>query len=270
MESSMPTWPRSSILLVDNDPFFLKAVGDLLVDRGYTVRQTIDGLEALEALWEARPDIILLDLIMPRVDGVRFCRYLREDPRTADIPVIVFSGLSAPDILQMGEIGADAYVAKGPLPLILTNLLTAIGQVEKSGRSRSLGDAIYGYEGFRPRQLISELLVTKSYHDILKAHLRDGVVEADRARKIVSVNRAAEALAGKTERDLLSVPLANLFPGSWSSEISDACDSLETDRLPHGVTRMVSLGEKRIRVKIQRISAPAEYSGFLVILEEET
>ncbi len=268
METPLPTWPRNSILLVDNDPFFLKAVSDLLVDRGYTVRQASDGLEALEVLWEMHPDVILLDLIMPRVDGVRFCRYLREDPRTADVPVIVFSGLSAPDILQMGEIGADAYVAKGPLPLILNNLLTALEQVEKTGRSRSLGEAIYGYDGFRPRQLVSELLVVKNYHNSLKAILRDGVVEADHMRKIVSVNKAGETLAGRTEREFLSSPLASLFPGAWSAEITEICDQLEKREHPQGISREVSVKGRRIRAKVRKISAPGNYSGFLLILEE--
>ena len=128
--------------------------------------------------------------------------------------------------------------------------------------------SIYGYDGFRPRQLVSELLVVKNYHDSLKASLRDGVIEADHARKIVSVNTAGEALAGRTERELLNTPLASLFPGTWPTEIAEICDQLEAKGQPQGISHQMSLAGRRVQVKVQQISAPGEYSGFLLIVEE--
>ena len=79
-----------SILLADDDRFFLEAVGGYLQEQGYKVRRARDGLEALKAVREEAPDFIILDLIMPKVDGGRVCRYVREDPQLQHTPIVVF------------------------------------------------------------------------------------------------------------------------------------------------------------------------------------
>jgi len=103
---------KRRILIADNDRFTVEAVGDLLREAGFGVRKAYDGLEALQAIRREPPDVLILDLIMPKVDGARLCRYLREDPRLKHIPVIVFSGLAARD---MGEM-AGLEVLKTTLP----------------------------------------------------------------------------------------------------------------------------------------------------------
>ncbi|MCI0371168.1 MAG: response regulator, partial [candidate division NC10 bacterium] len=117
---------RLRVLIVDNDRFVVEAVGDVLAEAGYLVRKAYDGLEGLRALRREPPDALILDLIMPKVDGGRLCRYLRQDSRLRHIPVIVFSGLAARDLGEIGALDAQAYVAKGPLPVVAENLLKAL------------------------------------------------------------------------------------------------------------------------------------------------
>jgi two-component system response regulator MprA len=64
------------LLVADNDPFFRELLRDVLEGEGYAVRVARDGLEALDLLHAEPPDAVILDLIMPKIDGARFCWYL--------------------------------------------------------------------------------------------------------------------------------------------------------------------------------------------------
>src|SRR3989449_4056061 len=83
--------PRGRLLVVDDDPVVVDMVGQLLEGEPYEVEAAADGQEALEAISRRRPDVILLDLLMPRLDGFAVIEHLRQDPEYAVIPVIVLT-----------------------------------------------------------------------------------------------------------------------------------------------------------------------------------
>ncbi|MFN3477024.1 MAG: response regulator, partial [Candidatus Methylomirabilales bacterium] len=73
-------------LVVDNDPFYVELLAELLAQEGYETLKAYDGLEALELAEQERPDLIFLDIVMPKVDGDRVCQYLKENSLTQQIP----------------------------------------------------------------------------------------------------------------------------------------------------------------------------------------
>jgi two-component system, OmpR family, response regulator MprA len=79
------------ILVVEDEPGLRELYKDVLSDEGYLVSEASDGVEGLEELERERPDLIVLDLMMPRMDGLEFCRRLRDLPQGASIPIIVVS-----------------------------------------------------------------------------------------------------------------------------------------------------------------------------------
>ena len=83
------------ILIVDDEAAYREMVRSLLTMDGYHIREARDGIEALGALRQARPDIVLLDIMMPRMDGIAVCGALRADPALADLPVIMISALAS-------------------------------------------------------------------------------------------------------------------------------------------------------------------------------
>ncbi|MFH0871731.1 MAG: response regulator, partial [bacterium] len=83
------------ILIVDDDDLFVQLLSDTLSSHDYEVIAARDGMEALDKVREELPAYIFLDLILPKIDGVRVCRYLKEDPRYSSIPVIVLTGIAA-------------------------------------------------------------------------------------------------------------------------------------------------------------------------------
>jgi len=107
-----------TILLVEDDRFLRRAAEATLRQRGFTVVTAADGEEALRQAGTEGLDLILLDLIIPKLQGIEVLRRLKQDARTAPIPVIVLSNLGqGRDIEQAMEAGAAAYFIKANLSL---------------------------------------------------------------------------------------------------------------------------------------------------------
>src|ERR1700730_7354741 len=99
------------ILVVDDDEPSLEVLVEMLALEHYVVSTATDGFEALAKIAAEKPDIVLLDVLMPDLDGFEVCRRIKADPATADIPVIMVTALSAVDDLVDGfEAGADDFI----------------------------------------------------------------------------------------------------------------------------------------------------------------
>jgi PAS domain S-box-containing protein len=103
---------RLTILIVDDEPVNIQVVSELL-SKDYNLSVARSGLEALQTVQRKRPDIILLDVIMPEMDGFETAKKIFEDPKNKDIPIIFFSVDSTFDYVEKGfEVGAVDYIAK--------------------------------------------------------------------------------------------------------------------------------------------------------------
>jgi len=104
---------QNKILAVDDTPASLKLLTDILKEAGYEVRSAISGELALHAAANSPPDLVLLDIRMPGMDGYEVCRRLKAQPSTRDVPVIFVSAVSETDEKVQGfEIGAVDFVSK--------------------------------------------------------------------------------------------------------------------------------------------------------------
>ena len=103
----------SRVLVVDDDPAIRRVVCALLDLDEYGVLEAADGLTALELVRLERPNLVILDLTMPRLDGLRACRALRSDPELAGTRVLLLTGRDLPDAWAAArDAGADAYIVK--------------------------------------------------------------------------------------------------------------------------------------------------------------
>jgi len=104
---------QKQVLLVDDDPLVVKILKDPLRRAGYDVRIASHGLEALQKVKEKRPDLIILDILMPLLDGFKVARLLKFDKRYKDIPIIVLTSRATAGERKMGEqVGADEFLYK--------------------------------------------------------------------------------------------------------------------------------------------------------------
>jgi CheY-like chemotaxis protein len=110
------------ILVVDDEPMVRQTLGQFLGDEGYTVEEAADGADALARVGEHRPDVILLDLMMPGMNGRQFLRALRDDPRYVDLPVVVMTAVRGLTV-QPAAMGASEVVEK---PFDVDDLLNKV------------------------------------------------------------------------------------------------------------------------------------------------
>ena len=115
---------QATVLYVEDNEYNRKIVRQLLTRTTYRLREAVDGEAALGMVREERPDLILMDVQLPRMSGLDVTRALRLDPATADVPIIVVTSfaLSGDDQRAMAA-GASAYIAKPYSPRELLELI---------------------------------------------------------------------------------------------------------------------------------------------------
>ncbi len=104
---------KKKILIVEDEESLLKLESILLTSKGYLVEGVADGKAALEVLKEMKPDLVLLDIMLPEIDGFEVCRRIKEDAETRHIPVIMLTAKKSREDMARGEqVGADWYITK--------------------------------------------------------------------------------------------------------------------------------------------------------------
>jgi len=135
------TGTMTKILLVEDSTFLRMATERILARAKYEVCTAVDGEEALRAATENKPDIILLDMMLPKLSGPEVLKRLKNNPETADIAVVVLSGLSQKNAERLQKDGAFAFLEKSDLDLERGGapLLSALeGIVEKVATARAM------------------------------------------------------------------------------------------------------------------------------------
>lgn len=108
------------ILVVDDEPDFLMAIKAMLEANNFKVIVATDGQEGLNIARVERPDLIVLDLMLPKMDGYKVCRFLKFDEKYRMIPIIMLTARGQEEDKQLGkEMGADYYIVKSERPEVL-------------------------------------------------------------------------------------------------------------------------------------------------------
>jgi len=121
----------TKILLVDDSKLLRMATERALARAGYSVSTANDGAKAIELAKNEKPDVILLDMLLPGMTGPEVLKALKKDAHTAEIPVVAFTGLSQKNAMRLQRDGACAFLEKSALELDkgCDTLLTALAEI---------------------------------------------------------------------------------------------------------------------------------------------
>ncbi len=104
---------KKKILIVEDEESLLKLESILLTSKGYDVEGAMNGQSALESVANFKPDLVLLDIMIPEIDGFEVCKRIKNNPATKDIPVIMLTAKKSREDMSRGEqVGADWYITK--------------------------------------------------------------------------------------------------------------------------------------------------------------
>jgi two-component system NtrC family sensor kinase len=247
-------------LVVDNNEFYREVLKEALQEEGYQVATAADGIEALRVAADQRPNLVILDLVMPKVDGATVCRQMKADPRYAKTSILVLSGIMVEDIGNLRGIGADAYVAKMPLDRLLPTLRQIVRRLEE-GCDETLVD---GFDGLFRREVVCELLEEKRFRDLLLASLGEGAAQLDTERRVVTVNPAFAAIVGRDEMDVIDLPIAEVLGLDG--------DDLERifGRSGSGERHTVTLGDRTLRLQASPVHRGEQAFGHMLLVEDVT
>ncbi|MCG6204495.1 response regulator [Rhodopseudomonas sp. HC1] len=224
---------RPRVLLADDNPDMRDYVVRLLGD-SYEVEAVGDGVAALEAAWKHRPDLVLSDIMMPRLDGLNLLKALRNDPRLSDVPVIFLSARAGEEAKVEGlEAGADDYLSK---PFSARELLARV-------RS-NLDTAEVRREALRTEHTLrQEAQAARDRAESILASISDGFVAIDSEYRFTYVNTAAERMMRRRASQLIGKICQEVYPALTGSRIEVALRRAMDERagsefeIEHGPSR---------------------------------
>ncbi len=115
------------ILLVEDDPAVMRAMSYMLEKEGYEVLTAMNGLEGLTKVKEENPDLLILDVMLPGIDGFEVCHRLRAEPQTAQLPILMLSAKGQEADKSMGlQVGANEYLTKPVERLVFLGKVEAL------------------------------------------------------------------------------------------------------------------------------------------------
>lgn len=250
------------VLIVDDQEANRLLLRDLLESQGHEVAEAVNGVEALQRVADAAPDVVLLDVGMPGIDGFEVCRRLKADPASATIPVLLVTALSQRDqrLLGIGA-GANDYITK---PIDKSDLSL---RVRNAIRMRQLYVEIEGqYRRLEKLELLRDSLVHMIVHDLrsplagIRAYLDlmkmdgEGKLEPEMAE---SIDEARKVAVDMTEMvsDLLDV--SRLEAGQMPLELFQ----VDLGALATEVAAMVGRVSHRVSVRVEASAEQARIIG---------
>ncbi len=220
-----------NILVVDDELDVCELLGIQLTSQGYHVTFAEDGVNALKKAAELTPDLILLDAMLPQMDGFEVCRRLRADPVLAEVPVVMVTALNDRDSLLRGiEAGVDDFISK---PFDLTVLLARVRAITRLNRYR-------------------RLLGERAKFESLIELSPDGIMMVDAEGKIRLANSTALGLLGAGEAEaVIGSSLSTFIDAGEAQQFWAYLDGINVSRLVRRIeTTMIGLQGKRIQVEV--------------------
>lgn len=175
----------NSVLIVNDIPDQLTLMGGLLRKAGYSVLTAEDGLEAFNIAKQQRPDLVISDVTMPRMDGLEFCRLLRTDPELRSVPILLVSALQkdTESVVAGLRAGADDYLE---VPFDSTRLIAKVSRLLERSRLEA------------------------SYRDLVE-QATDMIFTQDLSGKLTSINAAGAKFLGRTQQQIIGESFFTAF-----------------------------------------------------------
>ncbi|MDP1852629.1 MAG: ATP-binding protein [Candidatus Omnitrophota bacterium] len=222
---------KGKILIADDSPTVRDMLSSIFKNEGYLTVTSSDGIEAIRSVYRERPDIILLDIFMPRMNGYQVCRLLKDDKDISGIPVLMLTSREGEsEKFWSLETGADEFMVKdfNTPEIIIKTVKKFIAGYRKAKRDIAIPDAVISPSD--PVEILSKvsilldkqlyrLTLEKTKLEAILLSLTEGLITLDSEKKITSFNPAMELMSGFLAKDVLGRECCQVFSGSLCENV---------------------------------------------------
>lgn len=240
---------NKKILVVDDNRMILKFLSNLLEGAGHEVKTCEDGLAALSLLTSYQPDIVFVDLIIPKIGGDKLCQIIRAMEHMKNCYLVIISAAVAEMDLDFRKIGVNACIAKGPFGQMGNHVLAAIKDASDPSKTamdqKILGIASIDGLPVYARRMTKELINRSRHLETILESMNEAILEVYTGR-VVYANAAAVKLFGVPLENLLSAKPRDLFNDASKRRIDSLLGETATPSSVIGLTRPLELGGRQI------------------------
>jgi two-component system, cell cycle sensor histidine kinase and response regulator CckA len=255
----MPRDPGESLILnVDDNEAIRRYRTEVLTDAGYTVREAHDGADALRLLGVVQPQLVLLDVHMPGLDGFDVCHHIKHNPLTRHIAVlhVTCERTGAIDWTRGLAIGADSYLIEPIDPSVLVAVVHAL-------LARQAIEAVAREAEAQTQKALQER--EQKYRDLFD-NATDILYTFDTSGRVTAVNRTGEDITGLRERDLVGRPFTDCVAPEFHSAVRERF-RFERSGQRTRPAEIEILGQDGTRIPVELRSRPIMRDGHLVEIQ---
>ena len=255
-------------MVVDADYFFVEFVSELLEKRGYAVTKAYDGKDGISKLKDNPHDILFVDLVMPKVDGRQFIHFVRQKYGPNHFPIVALSGVMIEQLGSLNEIGADYFMAKGPIDKLTVQLNEFMAEIETHPEFPPGEIKIMETGGVYPRRDAVELLNSLKFHQAVIESLGVGVIVVDIDTRILNANSLAFEILGKLPTQILNRPVVDIFPTPVRAKLGDALKQVIQLPAKSKISFLTDFNDRAISTTVSAILLSSSKAGWVLVLED--
>jgi PAS domain S-box-containing protein len=258
---------KKKILVVDDDPLMLKFMTDLLQKEWHEVVTAEDGFSALEILTSFTPQVIFVDLIMPRIGGDKLCQIVRKMPHLNECKVVLLSGaIAEQEAAEYAKMGANASIAKGPFGKMSEHVLEVLNE-PMPPVDDVVPIPVRGVDGVVGRRMTEELLQMSRHLQTVLESMAEGILEVF-SEKVIYANAAAISLFGMPQEELLGVSIRDLFERVEGPQVEALLSTANDEPVMIGQEQPVELNGRLVVVR--RLPVKGEEPTSIIMIRDIT
>jgi len=258
---------HKKVLVVDSDYFFVEFLCGLLTKRGYEVLKAYNGKEGIARLEGDMVDILFADLVLPKVDGPQFFKFIRNKYNGNPFPLVALSGIMIEQLGSLDEIEADYFIAKGPIDQLTIKLNEFMTEIETRPYWPPVDKKVIAAGSVFPRRDAMELLNALQFQQAVIECAAAGVIVVDGDSRIINANRAALEIIGKRSVEVLNCPVADLFVSAERAELVEGLKRVKRQVDVKKYSFYATFNSRVIGTHISSIGLKSESVGWVVVLQ---
>jgi PAS domain S-box-containing protein len=258
---------QKKALVVDNDFFFVEFLSELLVKRGYQVLKAYNGKQGIAKLEHATVDILFADLVLPKVDGRQFFKFIRAKYNGNHFPMVALSGTMIEQLGSLHEIGADYFIAKGPVDQLTVKLNEFMAQMETQSALPPGEQNVVVTGNVFPRRDAMELMNSLHFHQSVIECTPVGIIIVDDDTRIINANPRALDIIGTSSVDVLNRQVVDLFTVEERAELIEGLKLVKRQTGKNKFSFFATFHARVVGASVCAIKLKAAFVGWVIVLE---